>query len=107
MEWIEMARPISTSSDRRHFQRANVRSAARVWPEYAARPIEGKCCDISRAGVLLDLPEKMEQGTIVAMTLMDPLSLNPLMSARAQVVRCEKNTHGHYTVGLTLLTVDQ
>jgi hypothetical protein len=92
-----------TNQDRRHIQRASLRTAAKVWVEFGDKPIEGKCCDISRAGILLDLPQAIEQGMAVNLALLDPLSLNPLMSARAQVVRCERSAQGRYTVGLTLL----
>ena len=97
-----MTKAMYTGQDKRHFQRSAQRTAARVVAE-DTRTLEGKCSDISRGGLLLELTGPLTQGSVVDLTLIDPHSGNLLMSSRARVARCKKSAHGHYTVGLTLL----
>ena len=97
-----MVKQNEAQEEQRLFKRTALRTAARVTRD-DSHSIEGKCRDFSRTGLLLEMPEPLEQGSVVGLTLMDPLSRKPLMSGRAQVVRSAKSAHGHYTVGLILL----
>ena len=95
--------------DKRNFFRMMLNSACeiQVIDDESSRSLQAVCKDISATGMSFEVEEQsIELGTKVEVSIESTSSQIPSLSAKAKVVRCDKNTENSCVIGVEILEMN-
>jgi len=76
---------------------------ALLWKEDSSIPVEASCLDFNARGVLLNSNEEIAPGSKVTVSMYRTSNRTFLASYSTEVLRCNKNQNGDYSVGLGII----
>jgi PilZ domain len=94
-----------THDEKRDYIRMDVDCAVTYKPANAAGAKQGRCCNISGAGVSFLADEPFEPGLAMEVSVLPKSSITPPMTAYVEVVRCAKQDDGQYEIAATIKSI--
>jgi c-di-GMP-binding flagellar brake protein YcgR len=95
----------TTERDKRNFTRLKTETAADVLIVGRDKRFRAICRDLSGGGMLMETRVGLKPGTELEVKLASRYGDIPMLKARTQVARVEKNAAGNFVLGLEILEI--
>lgn len=93
-------------SEKRDFIRMTVEAQATLKVANVPEPLQVQCQDLSSQGVQVVIAREIPAGSRVTLNIPSPTPNLPGLEGKGEVVRCEQNHEGSFTLGVRFDELD-
>ncbi len=92
-------------SEKRDFIRMRVDTEITLRPADSNQPIRAVCRDLSGTGMLIEVGEAIEEGTVLFACIPSNNEAFPSLESTVKIIRCSPLENGNYQLGTEIVNI--